>query len=109
MGRYDDAMKSLKDLNERFPDDERFVPLSFYKMAVINEKRGDKEAALKLLDAITLYRTSSFKDLALIESARLLESMGKAQESVGKLQEIIKGYPDSPFAEEARRKIAGTK
>lgn len=109
MGKYDEALKNLKDLNERFPDDERFVPLSYYKMAVISAKKGDKDAALKLLDTIYLYKTGSFKELALIESARILESMGKTAESTKKYEEITKNYPGSPFIEEAREKLGGNK
>lgn len=102
MGQYEDALKSLKELNERFPDDERFVPLSYYKMAMINIRKSDKETALKLLETIYNYRTGSFKDLALLETARLLESMGKSEEAAKKYTELVKSFPDSPFAAEAQ-------
>jgi predicted negative regulator of RcsB-dependent stress response len=105
LGKYDDAMRSLKELNERFPDDETFAPLSFYKMAVIDLKKGDKEAALKQLDALYNYRAGSFKDLALVESARILEAMGKKDESVKKYEELTKNFPDSPFAGQAKAKL----
>lgn len=106
MGRYDEALKTLAELNERFPDDVGFVPLSYYKMAVITLNKGDKEAALKLLDTLYNYKAASLKDLALIESARILESMGKAEESAKKYEEITKGFPNSPFGEEAKSKIS---
>lgn len=102
MGQYEDALKSLKELNERFPDEERFVPLSYYKMAMINVKKSDKETAIKLLETIYNYRTGSFKDLALLETAKLLESMGKSEEAVRKYTELVKSFPDSPFAAEAQ-------
>lgn len=105
MGKYDDALKALKELNERFPDDERFVPLSYYKMAVINLRKGDKEAALKLLDTLYNYRAGSFKDLALMESARILDRMGKKDDSVKKYEELTKNFPDSPFVDEAKAKL----
>lgn len=108
-GKYDEALKTLRELNEQFPDDERFIPLSYYKMAVINLKKGDKDAALKFLDTIYLYKTGSFKDLALIESARILESMGKTAESAKKYEELTKNYPGSPFIEEARAKLGVNK
>ncbi|HXX57716.1 MAG TPA: tetratricopeptide repeat protein [Thermodesulfovibrionales bacterium] len=97
MGKYEDALKALNELNERFPDDEKFVPLTYYKMAVIAFKKGDKDAALKLLDTLYNYRTGSFKDLALMESARILESMGKTEEAAKKLEELKKNFPNSPF------------
>lgn len=101
LGQYDDALKSLKELNERFPDDERFVPLSYYKMAMVSLKKGDKETALKLFDTIYNYRTGSFKDLALLESAKVLEAMGKGEDAVKKYTELTKNFPASPFAAEA--------
>lgn len=105
LGKYDDALKTLKELNERFPDDERFVPLSYYKMAVITLRKGDREGYLKLLDILYNYRTSSFKDLALVESARMLEAMGKKEDAVKKYEELTKNFPESPFAEEAKAKL----
>ena len=109
MGNYDEALKALKELNERFPDDERFVPLTYYKMAVINLRKGDREAALKLLNTLSNYKTASFKDLALIESGRILESMGQTGEAAKKYEEIMKNFPGSPFVEEARGKLSGKK
>ena len=109
MGKYDEALKALKELNEQFPDDERFVPLSYYKMAVINLKKGDREAALKLLNTLSNYKTASFKDLALIESGRILESMGQTGEAARKYEEITKNFPGSPFVEEARAKLSAKK
>ena len=109
MGKYDEALKALKELNERFPDDERFVPLTYYKMAVINLKKDDREAALKLLNTLSNYKSASFKDLALIESGRILESMGQTGEAARKYEEITKNFPGSPFAEEARTKLSGKK
>ncbi len=102
MGRYDDALKALNELNERFPDDERFVPLTYYKMAVMTLKKGDKDAALKLLDILYNYRTGSFKDLALLESARILQSTGKTEEAAKKLEELKKNFPNSPFLRTAQ-------
>jgi predicted negative regulator of RcsB-dependent stress response len=98
MGKYDDALKALKELNERYPDDEIYVPLSYYKMAMINLKKGNNDEALKLFDTIKNYRTSSFKDLALSESAKLLESMGKKEEAAKRYEQLKKDFPNSPFA-----------
>ena len=109
MGKYDEALKALRELNERFPDDERFVPLTYYKMAMIQVRKGDQEAALTLLNTLSNYKTSSFKDLALIESGRILESMGKSGEAARKYEEITKNFPGSPFVEEARAKLSGKK
>jgi len=109
LGRYDEAMKALKELNERFPDDENFVPLSYYRMAMISLKKEDREAAIKALETLYNYKTGSFKDLALLESARILEAMDKKEESLKKYEELAKKFPNSPFVSEARAKIENKK
>jgi tetratricopeptide (TPR) repeat protein len=90
MGKYDEALKSFKELNERFPDDEQYVPLSYAKMAAASLKKGDKEGALKLFDTLANYRTGAMKDLALAESAKILDSMGKTEEAAKKREELKK-------------------
>jgi len=109
LGKYDDALKSLKELNERFPDDDKFIPLSYYKMAVITLRKGDREGYLKLLDTLYNYRTRTLKDLALLESAKMLEAMGKKEDAVKKYEEITKNFPESPFVEEAKAKLTAKK
>ncbi len=109
LGRFDEAQKDLKELTDRFSDDEGLVPLSLYKMALINLKKGDKEAALKSLDTLYNYKTGTLKDLALVESARILESMGKTDEARKKYEEITKNFPSSTFTIEALAKVGGVK
>jgi tetratricopeptide (TPR) repeat protein len=101
LGKYDMTLEKLRELNREFPDDERFVPLSYYKMAMSSLKAGDNEGALKSLEILFNYRTDSLKDFALAESARILEAMGKLEESKEKYRLIIKDYPQSLYFEEA--------
>lgn len=105
LSKYDDALKTLKELNTEFPDDEKFVPLSYYKMAMIHLQKNDKEGALKVLDTLYQYRGASFRDLAAIETARILDASGRKEEAAKKYDELAKNYPESPFIEEARQKL----
>lgn len=105
LGRYEDALKSLKELNQRFPDDEKFVPLSYYKMAMASLKKGDNNEAIKYLDILYNYKGGTYKDLSLIESGRILESVGRIDEANKKYEELAKNFPQSPFIEEAKERL----
>jgi len=104
-GKYDDALNTLKELNQRFPDDERFVPLSYHKMAMVNLKKGNSEDALKSLDVLYKYKTGTYKDLALMESGKILEATGRTEEAKKKYEELTKNFPQSLFAEEAQARL----
>jgi len=105
LSQYDNALKTLKELNAEFPDDDKLVPLSYYKMAMIHLQKGDREGALKLLETLYRYRNSSFRDLAVIETARILDASDKKEEAAKKYEELIKDFPESPFGEEAQQKL----
>ena len=101
MGRHDEALSALSELNKKFPDNLRFAPLAFYKMAMISLKKGNPGEALKHLETLYNYKTASFKDLSLMESARILDATGKADEARKKYEALLSGFADSPFFEEA--------
>ncbi|GAB4387318.1 MAG: hypothetical protein Kow0025_00210 [Thermodesulfovibrionales bacterium] len=105
LGRYGDAVATLKELNRRFPDDPTFAPLSYYKMALAAMKAGDSEGALKALDAMAALKYGALKDMALMEAGRILEKAGRTEEAMGKYKALVEAYPQSPFFEEASRKI----
>lgn len=105
LGKYDDAASTLLMLNLLYPDDERFVPLAYYKLVLISLKREKREDALKYLETLQSYRTGSYKDLALIESGRVLEEMGKLDEAMKNYEALVKEFSGSPFAEEARLRL----
>lgn len=105
LGKYEESLNALKNLNQKFPDDEKFVPLSYYKMAMISLKKGSAEEALKSLAVLYNYKTGTYKDLSLIESGKTLEAQGNVEEAKKKYEELIKDFPQSPFAEEAKARI----
>ncbi len=109
MGKYEDALNTLKELNQKFPDDERFVPLSYYKMAMVSLKKGNSDEALKFLDILYNYKTGAYKDLSLLETGKILDAIGKAEDAKKKYEELTKTFPQSPFIEEARGRIGEKK
>ena len=109
LGNYDEALKTLKDFAGRYSNDEIYIPLVYQKMAAIYIKKGDTAEAKKTLDTLINLKGDVYKDFALLEYARLLEKEGKTEEADKKYQELVTRFPNSPFAGEAKAKIAAEK
>lgn len=104
-GQDDDALKSLETLIKKFPRNKELLTLSFYEIAQIEIRKGDRESALKDLEKMYTLSSPYFKDLALYESARLLESMNNIEEALKKYSLIVEKYPFSPYFSIAKSKI----
>lgn len=102
LGKNNEALKSLEDLVNSFPEDSLYISLAFYKAAMVSEKAGNAEEALKYLDRLYALDSDFYKDASLMESARILDGMGKKEEAFKKYETILEQFPGSPFAEEAR-------
>lgn len=105
LGRYDEAITTLKDFTQRYSNEERFIPLAYEKLAMIYVKKGDSKEAMKALEALYNLKGDLYKDIALIEYARLLEKEGKAEEAKKKYKELSERFPNSPFSDEAKAKL----
>ena len=104
LGKYDDALKTLKEFTQKYSGEKRFIPLVYQKMAMVYVKKGDMNEALKTLDTLSALPGDIFKDLALLESGKLLEKQGKPDEAKKKYEELTKKFPDSPYKDEAAAK-----
>lgn len=109
LGKYDDALKGLDQLAKNYSSDKNVLPLAYQKMADIQLRKGNKGEALRALDALYKSSDSIYKDLALVESARILESDEKKEEALAKYKELADKFKDSPFLAEAQAKIAEKK
>lgn len=109
LGKYDEALKTLKDFLQRYSDKDRFIPLAYQKMAMVYIKKGDTNEAMKMLDTLYTLKGDIYKDFALMEHARLLEKGGKLEEAKKKYKELTDKFPNSPFSEEAKVKLSGKK
>lgn len=105
LGKYDDALKSLEEFTGRYKNAKDLLPLAYQKMAYIQIKKGSPDEALKHFSSIQNLPGGYFKDLALIESARILETRGKKEEAAAKYKELSEKFPESPFAAEAKSKL----
>ncbi len=77
------------------------------KLAYAYLSKGDRDQAAKSYTAILDNPASANRDQAMFELARLEESRSKMDEALKRYQDLIKTYPNSPFASEAaiREKI----
>ncbi|HMK56798.1 MAG TPA: tetratricopeptide repeat protein [Dissulfurispiraceae bacterium] len=103
LGNYDDSIKSLKELTGKYSD-QRITPLAYYKMAEAYLKKGDSASALATLKDLSNIKDAMFRDMALMESAKILESQGKTEEAKAMYKELVSKFPASAFAAEAKTK-----
>lgn len=77
------------------------------KLAYAYLSKGDRDQAAKSYTAILDNPASANRDQAMFELARLEESRSQLDEALKRYQDLIKTYPNSPFASEAaiREKI----
>jgi predicted negative regulator of RcsB-dependent stress response len=108
LGRYDDALETLKDFTERYSNEHEMIPLAYVMIAQVYRKKGETDEALKTLDAFSHFKSALYKDLALMESGRILEREGRLEEAQNKFNEITTWFPNSPFFEEAKAKAEGS-
>jgi predicted negative regulator of RcsB-dependent stress response len=109
LANYDEALKTLKDFANSYSKDQTYIPLVYQKMAAIYIKKGDTGEAKKTLDTLINLKGAIYKDFALFEYARLLEKEGKKDEANKKYHELVAGFPNSPFAGEAKARLEAEK
>lgn len=104
LGDYDAAIKTLEELIGRFSD-PAIISLAKYRMAMAYMQKGLADNALNVLLELTRINTAPLRDFALMESAAILESLGKIEEAQKKYKEIIEKFPESTFLDEAKKRL----
>jgi len=105
LGSYDDAIKTLKELNEKYAASE-VVPLAYYKMAETYLKKNDQTNALAALNTLAGLKDTTYHDMALMESAKILDSQGKTDDAKARYKELIAKCPNSALVGEAKARLA---
>jgi predicted negative regulator of RcsB-dependent stress response len=108
LGKYEDALKTLNDFIRKYDQEKDMLPLAYQKMAAIYLSKANNDEALKTLETMYKSTTNIYKDFALIESGRILEEDGKKEAAMSKYKELTEKFPESPFFEEAKSKLAVT-
>ncbi|OGW37215.1 MAG: hypothetical protein A2Y97_11615 [Nitrospirae bacterium RBG_13_39_12] len=105
LGKYDDAMTTLKDFTQRYSSEDNLIPLAYQKITMVYVKKGDIPGAMKTLDNLYNLKVEFYKDFALMEYGRLLEKEGKKDKAMNKYKELTTKFPNSPFFDEANTKL----
>lgn len=102
LGRYEDTLKALDEFDKEYSSNKRFVPVSKLKRALTYRGLGDNESALSTLQEFNFITSRSLKDYALMETAELLEELGRKDDAQQYYSQILKDYPESRFAQKAQ-------
>jgi len=108
LNQYDDALKTLSEFKARFADNDKYIPLVYQKIATIYIKKGNLEKAMTTLNELYKLKGDIYKDFALIEYGKILEKKGNLEEAKKKYKELVTKYPNSPFKDEAIKRIGET-
>jgi TolA-binding protein len=104
MGQYETAAETFQKFVDTYPTEVSFMPPALYKLGMSHLKAGKSEQALTIFARFRQVGIKSFGDLAILESARILESLGRMDESYTMYETLIFEFPQSMFASEARDK-----
>lgn len=104
LGKYDDALSSLNLLVGKFPDSP-LAALAYLKLGDTYLKKKETDNALNAYKSLYSLKSAPLQDLAMVESARLLDMQGKKEESKALYKELISRFPKSPFMDEAKKAV----
>jgi outer membrane protein assembly factor BamD (BamD/ComL family) len=109
--QLDAAIGVYKRLLSTYGSNASLVGLAHQKLGYAYLLKGDREQAEQSYSTILNNPIALNRDQALFELARLDESQSRPDGALKRYQELIKTYPNSPFASEAalREKILDAK
>lgn len=105
LGDYQAAADTADRLIKEFPGNQTFVPAAIMKKAAALLAAGEKDKALEAFDALSKKEGAPLADAALYEAGTTLDEMGREDEAKAKFEDLVKKYPDSPYANQALQKI----
>lgn len=105
LGDYNNAIKAYLKFIGKYKNEQEILPLVYQKLAAAYIERGKSDEAIKTLDTLARFRNGIFKDTALILEARHYEATGRPEDAMKKYKELVKDFPSSLWAAEAKAKI----
>jgi TolA-binding protein len=104
-GQYEEAVTTLQELIQKFPEARDFLPMAYFKMGMAQARAGREEEALETFKKLYASGPAAFGDLALMESARTLERMERKDEAAALYSALLADYPNSLYYEQANRVV----
>jgi len=105
MGRYEECLAALDDFASKYSSNMRFTALAKLKRAMTYRKMGDSEQALSTLMEFNFISANTLKDVAIMETAELLETMGREDEAQQYYTLLLRDHQNSRFASIAQSRI----
>jgi len=105
LGRYEDCLKALDEFDAEYSSNMRFLPVARLKRAMVQRRMGNSEAALATLQEFNFISSRNLKDYAIIETAELLETMGRDNDAQQYYSQILREYPESRFIQLAQSRV----
>jgi tetratricopeptide (TPR) repeat protein len=101
----DAAIDAYKRFIAMYGHNTSLLGLVYQKLGYAYQLKGDRDQAAKALSTILDIPGSLNRDHALLELARLEESQSRPEGALAHYQELMKTYPNSPFAGEAAIRV----
>jgi tetratricopeptide (TPR) repeat protein len=102
---WDGAAKAYQDFLARYGDHRLLVAMVTQRLGYAQLIQGKPEEAEKTFSNLLKIEGGLNKDQALYELAKIDETMKRPEGALAHYQEIMKDYPQSPFAAEASVRI----
>ncbi len=95
------AIESYQKYVEMYGASKAMLGLVYQRLGYVSLLRGDLDKAVKAFESVLAVPGALNKDQALYELAKLEEAESHPEAAVARYQELMKAYPNSPFAGEA--------
>jgi tetratricopeptide (TPR) repeat protein len=101
----DPAIEAFKRFTLMYPGNASLLSLVHQKLGYAYQLKGDRDQAAKAFATVLEIPGSLNRDHALFELARLEESQSRPEGALAHYQDLMKTYPNSPFANEAAIRV----
>jgi len=95
------AIESYRKYSELYGASKTMLGLVYQRLGYVYLLRGERDQAVKAFESVLVVPGALNKDQALYELAKLEEADSHPEAAVARYQELMKAYPNSPFAGEA--------